>query len=286
MLDQQGITLSQARDFPPDHYDYRTLLQQEFQAIKTRNKAFSLRAFAKHIGLSPSRLSEVLSGKHDLAMKSAAHIAQNLQYDSVKTEYFVNLVQIRTIADLKEKERVLEKVDLYLKRRLEPHELSEDEFRAISEWQHLAIVTAAELNRFDGCVDRIAAALEISTDIAWKAVYRLEKLGLLELKDNRVKVLQATTQTKTGPVSIAYRRFHAQLLQKAILSVSQDPMPIRSVNATVLSFSASRMQEAKDFIADCRHRFVERFAEEGNGDQVYAASFVLFPLTRDLEGES
>jgi AraC-like DNA-binding protein len=40
--------------------DYRALLASEMMHRKSRNSAYSLRAYARDLGISPSRLSEVL----------------------------------------------------------------------------------------------------------------------------------------------------------------------------------------------------------------------------------
>ncbi len=56
----------------------RSFLRLEFERRLKRNPRYSLRAFARQIGLQPARLSYVLSGKHGLSRDAAALIASRL----------------------------------------------------------------------------------------------------------------------------------------------------------------------------------------------------------------
>lgn len=52
--------------------DYRAFLNQKLKRRIEKNPAYSLRAMAKHLGLAPSMLSDVLSGKRNLSLDHAA----------------------------------------------------------------------------------------------------------------------------------------------------------------------------------------------------------------------
>ena len=50
--------------------DYRDILSDQFNVRRKVNARYSLRAFARDMSISPSRLSEVISGKGDLSRES------------------------------------------------------------------------------------------------------------------------------------------------------------------------------------------------------------------------
>jgi hypothetical protein len=65
-------------DVPKQNQLPRTWLYELYRRRKARNEAYSLRAFARSIGLSPALTSQILSGKSSLTRKSAEVIADRL----------------------------------------------------------------------------------------------------------------------------------------------------------------------------------------------------------------
>ena len=55
--------------------DYREFLRRELTRRVQRNPAYSLRAFARDIRVSPSTLSEALRGRFDFSAPQAADFA-------------------------------------------------------------------------------------------------------------------------------------------------------------------------------------------------------------------
>lgn len=61
--------------------DVNTLIKNEFEAKKSKNKNYSLRALARDLDVSVSTLSESLNGKHKLSYKTLQHILSKLEVD-------------------------------------------------------------------------------------------------------------------------------------------------------------------------------------------------------------
>jgi hypothetical protein len=79
-------------DFFYDFKDFKSFIKAVLHSRRLRNPRHSLRAFARDIGISNSRLSHVLSSDEGISIKSAQRIAKGLQLNRAETEYFVNLV--------------------------------------------------------------------------------------------------------------------------------------------------------------------------------------------------
>lgn len=75
---------------------FRSLLQDRLEARKQRNPAYSLRAFARNIGMSPSRLSEVMNAGQHMSVRSAERIGPKLFANEQELRYFVCLVEADT----------------------------------------------------------------------------------------------------------------------------------------------------------------------------------------------
>lgn len=98
-------------------------LAQEYSRRRNINPRYSQRAFARQIGLSPGELSEVLSGKRRLSLKSALRIARAMGLTATETKHLVHLAQV-------EKSRILGEAELLEPTlpTLESRQLTEDVF--------------------------------------------------------------------------------------------------------------------------------------------------------------
>ena len=71
---------------------YQDILNEYFLIKKEVNPAYSLRAFARDLGLPSSNLSNVLKGKQGLSIKSALQILERLKIKGRDRELFFDLV--------------------------------------------------------------------------------------------------------------------------------------------------------------------------------------------------
>lgn len=70
-----------------DKTDYRFFLMQELETRKGKNKSYSLRAFSRNIGVTPSFMSQILNGKRVLSLKSAATLVQKMGWSQKRKSY-------------------------------------------------------------------------------------------------------------------------------------------------------------------------------------------------------
>ena len=57
------------------HSTYHDLINEEFEKRKQINSAYSLRAFARDLGISAPRLSQILNKKQGLSLNAAQNLA-------------------------------------------------------------------------------------------------------------------------------------------------------------------------------------------------------------------
>src|SRR5271166_3865403 len=89
---------------------YRTYLKEVLAERVRKNPKYSLRALARHLGVSPSALSEIMNGLGNFSFASARRIATKLDLSNRETEYFCSLVQLEASNDPELKESFLEKI--------------------------------------------------------------------------------------------------------------------------------------------------------------------------------
>lgn len=69
-------------------YDYRQFLVMELSKRNRRNSAYSLRSFARDLGLSPSSLSEIVNRRAGLSPEKASLLAERLKLDPFQQQIF------------------------------------------------------------------------------------------------------------------------------------------------------------------------------------------------------
>ena len=84
--------------------DYRLILKQEHHGRVSFNRRYSLRAFARDLGLAPSRLCEIFHYKQGLSRDAAGRIADRLGYDGDRKSYFLDLVTASHARNKKDRE--------------------------------------------------------------------------------------------------------------------------------------------------------------------------------------
>jgi transcriptional regulator with XRE-family HTH domain len=71
------------------HMHYRDILKNQLQRRQAMNPRYSLRSFAAKLGVSPSKISEVISGKKKLSVDRLEVLAKKLGLSSFEREIFV-----------------------------------------------------------------------------------------------------------------------------------------------------------------------------------------------------
>ncbi|MEC9283196.1 MAG: helix-turn-helix domain-containing protein, partial [Bdellovibrionota bacterium] len=113
-------------------------LHAELRERNLKNPRYSLRAFARDLGVSPSRLSELLRGKGQMSASFAKSIAEALGPESEKSKLFLSMVLAKKSHNLTERQLAKKKV-LVWKNFAEVEELMLSEFQQMSEWYYLGI---------------------------------------------------------------------------------------------------------------------------------------------------
>lgn len=94
-----------------EHENYRTYLKALLAERVARNSSYSLRSFAKTIGLAHSTLSLVIKGTKSLSLERCMDVAMRLNLSKVEQEYFSLLVQMEKLKDQEEIAFIRERLD-------------------------------------------------------------------------------------------------------------------------------------------------------------------------------
>ncbi len=253
-------------------------LRTEFADRLERNPRYSLRAFARTLGLSPGALSQIMAAKRFPSIALTEKIATLLGLEpEERVSFLASITEMHRARALKRIPRAL--------KNLKPSppawnsELPSEAFRVLSDWHHFAILELTFLPGFQAKGQWIASQLGISKAEAVLALQRIMGLGILTC-DGRGKWRKKDAllaSADPGLTSSAHRKRQRQILEKAIVALEETPFDERDQSAVTMAIDPSRIPEAKRRIREFRRELCA-FLEGGKRERVYELSISLFPL--------
>jgi len=237
-----------------------------------------MRAFAKALDINVGSLSGLMSGKRQVTTKTAIALCEKLGIDpKVKTEILLSIVQG---SDFNHEDKSASS-------RLE---LDQEIFRTISNWYHWGILQLikTKLYNTDAANSKpkwIARQFGITEMEAKVALERLLKLNLIKLDKGfyrRVHSESLTTADKST-TSSALRKWQKELREKAIFSLENDPIEVRSMTSMTMAINPKKLPEAKKIIDDFQESLAA-LLEEDSQEYVYQLETSLFPIQKLDQG--
>lgn len=255
------------------------VLEDEFRARSGRNTRYSLRSFSRHLGISASRLSQILRGKQGLSEQRASSLADRLGYNKEQNEIFTLLARrqfnrdrrLRTLAESR-----LERYREHLKKRVDI-----ETFKLVCDWYHLAILELISLPAFKNNPKWIANRLGIKIELAETAIDRLIKSGLLVVEHGKWKASCDFSTTQNVP-SEALREFHHQIMDRAQHTLENSKFEERDYSEVMFAVDRKHLDFAKKRLREFRRTFMKELEEmQGSKDSLYVLSMQFFRLDHD-----
>lgn len=253
--------------------DFRSLLQQELVKRCRKNPKYSLRAFAKALGIPSSALAEMLNGKRSITKKTIEKLGSKLGME-------LSVIENMKLAHGSRKDQ--DEID-----QANFRQLTLDQYALISDWYHYAILELIKVRSFQNDNTWIAKALGITKSQANIALERLQRLGLLEINDSgeiEVSSIGFNTNISGNLTSTGARQLQGQILEQSLHALENFSIEKRSHTSMTMAINPSLIPEAKNRIAKFRRELCEFLESQGPQTEVYQMSLSLFPIT-SLEGE-
>ena len=257
--------------------DYRQILKAELETRVARNGTYSLRAFARDIGLSPASLSLVMNGKQGLSRTAAARIAEKIGFSAADSIIFCDLVE-------REHARSPQRRSLAISRlnNLEGDDtiLGLETFKVMSDWYHFAILELTTLKKFQSSPKWIANQLDLDVPTIKAAIGRLKKIGMLEESKDGLRQTVGFLATPSDTPSDALKSYNQQLLRKAADAIYSQGVGERDFSGIVLTLNLEDLEWAKGEIRRFRRSLMNRLEKNPRRDRVYCLGIQLFGLEK------
>ena len=256
------------------------LLNGKYEDLRSKNAAFSLRAFARRLDVSPSTLTRVLNGERRVSRPLAEQICDKLVLDPQERADVLDVFPSnKHYRKEGQKQIEAENDPAYL-------QLTADQFRIIGEWYHFGILSLIKTKGFKNEPEWIAERLGISVRDASAAVERLERLGMIRL-DQHGKWTRTRPRVRTSDdvLNLSLQKAHRQNLELAQEALTSIPVELRDFSAITMPTTPELLPKAKELIRKFQDDLSE-LLESKPGTEVYKFCTQLFPLTKNLSPET
>jgi uncharacterized protein (TIGR02147 family) len=259
--------------------NYRELLKFEFETRHRQNAAYSLRAFARDLGLSPSRLSEILQGKQGLSPTRAREVGRRLGFKEEKLDWFCKLVQAQSARSSTVREfATTSLLDYQDGVKSAEIDLSSLDFEV--KWFHLAIRRMTLLTQFQKDPAWIAAQLGLKFEVAAQAIKDLLRHRLLQIEESTGRmarinnfVFGRSLRGRTA-VSKMFRYLFYQAYQKR----KSTPSPLTRTGGHLLTIDKALYPELLDLIKDFEDKVDHLTYKSEAHDTLIAVVVGAYPL--------
>jgi uncharacterized protein (TIGR02147 family) len=242
------------------------LLEKELYRRQKKNESYSVRAYARDLGVPQSSLARILAQERPISRKFIDKVADKL-----------NLNRVTIFSYLNKKNS---------KNKLKYAEIELDKFAIVADWYHDAILELIATVNFKGEIKWIAKRLELPVKTIRDAVRRLQQVGLLSIDENKNWLdVQGSNEIFPEVREISpLKMYQKQVLENSIKILNSRKVTER--NHTSLTFSASKKNftEATELITKFR-RDLEHLMQSTDDarDEVYQLHVGFFPLTKSKQ---
>lgn len=256
--------------------DFRDILVQELEKRVRKNPAYSLRAFARDLQLSPAHLSQIVRGKEGFSRVSAQRAAEVLFDSADEIEQFCNLVESQHGRSWAGREAAAKSLnELWAKNKKQITTQSD-----ILSWYHLAILHLSDHKDFQSDAGWIAKYLGLSVEQTENAIDQLLQTELLAQGPQGFYRKQGAFIHSENIPRPVIRAFHKQILEKALESIESQSMDQRFLSSITFAASKENLAEMREsmkrFIAE-----IERISYKSTSaekDELSCLSLQLFNL--------
>jgi uncharacterized protein (TIGR02147 family) len=248
--------------------EFYQVLRDEFEELKKKNGRYSLRAFAHRLKVSPSALSQMMSGK--LKWELSAERAQEL------------LLRL-SLSDA-QKTRLLTLMGRPFQR--ERKNVDVKDFSIILDETYPTVLACHDLPKEERTVEKIGRRIGVHPEDVGRVIDELVKKGYL--KRNYVDdVIESTPEywaAGDGPPQQIIRQYHKKNMLLAAKMVDQIPCEERHFSSMTFVGRMGQLENLRQEIRNFQEKVMNLMNQDDQNDEVFRFSVCLFPIRNLSEG--
>jgi len=241
------------------------LLQENFDQLKNKNAAYSLRAYSQKLGQGSGALSAILSGKRRVSVQLARRLSEKLALNPQE------MSEVLLDKNIKEKTPLS-----YL-------QLQNDQYQYLANWAHMAILSLVKTKPAPQNATEVAQRLGISVSKAKNAIDRLIRLNLLTLnKNGSYQRVTGNLKSTDESFNLSLQRAHHENLNLAAKALDEVEISLRDFTDITMAIDLKNLPLAKEKIRRFQDE-ISQMLETKNANEVYRMCIQLLPLTKVIK---
>jgi uncharacterized protein (TIGR02147 family) len=262
-------------------------LNATFLKKSQENPKFSLRAFARKLGLSPGSLHSLLTKKKRLSVERSHEIAEKLQLTEKERDYFTLLVQKDSTKNPKLKASLIEKANLLnpVLKTGQRELLEADHYSVLENWYGFAILECLARVKPRGGSSHwkrhtLARALQLTTAEVNSSIDRFTRLGWVEeLDSGSLHYKKTGILAKSEKAENAFHPFYLSSIQKMIGTIdSQSPVE-KYIGAETIGFDPTQLPAVKKLADEFLDNVLKISRESKVNSELYQCFFSFHRLS-------
>jgi uncharacterized protein (TIGR02147 family) len=257
------------------------ILNSFFARKKEQNPAYSLRALARDLTVSPAFMSQLLAGNKKVPLKKLARLTELLDFDRPSVQALRRAIVAEShggeeiFRDSTEKKS---RSDL-----LEFSPLPKKKGSLFSKWYYVAVLDLMDCEDFQSDPQWIARRLGLFQNEAIEAIATLTALDLVAVRAGKLRKKKNKIRFTTTQTLAEIRSYHRQMIQKALheleFKTTAEDFTQRMITGGTLSIHRRDIERAQIRLSEFLHEFVAEFATD-QADEVYQINLQYFPLSK------
>lgn len=255
--------------------DFREFLKDELRRRNLRNSKYSLRAFARDIGISFSRLSEMLSSETGISSASGQRIADRLKMSFLEREYFLDLIAARYGRSALIRKQAKQRMRQHKTKKIFVH-IQKNSTDLLHKWYYIPLVELLGLKR-ELKISAISKILGISEEEVVASSLFLAEKGFLERNKRGIwrKASHFQKVESSTPVTVI-RQFHRDILKRASVALEVQAIERRKYLSSYFTVRKEDVAEARQDLEKFNQNFLKKYGGKKNADTVYVLAMQLF----------
>ncbi|MBD67046.1 MAG: hypothetical protein CME62_17725 [Halobacteriovoraceae bacterium] len=266
-----------------DYIDAVDFVNDKFAEIQQRSPGFSLRAWARQLGMkSHGPLHAILRKQRKIPKNLVIPLIKSLKLEKDEEKYFETLVDLS-------RAKKPEEVSFYQEKlaKLSPVPLREihdlEAYRYLTDPVHITVAEMTQLKSYQDSSVWLKQHLRINQNMRDLEIIldRLKNLGVIEKKGNKVHKPVKHLFTKFDVPSEVVQDYHKFCANLANEQLSKQPVEEREYNALCFNIKKKDLPKIKEQIRDFVNKLVEEHeAPAHKGDETYQLNVQFFSLTK------
>lgn len=248
---------------------YINRIKEDLSLRQRSNPHYSLRAYARDLGLHSSSLSQVLQGKRSLPIKNSLEVVKKLGLTpKERTLFLESLYKKKTSID-----------DIEIDQNDSRFILDESYHKVIAEWEHYLVLDLFDLHDFEFSIAEVAQRLGITENRAEVVVNNLLTSGLLSNTDGVLKKEHEYIRTTEDVKSQALKEAHIEALELGKQKLDEVEVELRDISLMTIAMDTEKLPEAKVIIREFRQKMMA-LLRDGKKNEVYQLAIQFYPMTK------